>query len=132
MLGDFSGRANRGVVETGAALARRTPIPVDVDNLDDVLGRMRLELALPLGDDGETVAVPLTGLDDFHPDQLVENVALFEPLLTLRRNLGSKTGFARAAREVMGWSGAEALRRPKRGKRGAAVDPRRGCPISRG
>ncbi|RYY11165.1 MAG: hypothetical protein EON55_14860, partial [Alphaproteobacteria bacterium] len=59
ILGDFSGRANAGLLETGAALASRKPIAVDVDNLDDVLARFKLTLQLPLGEDGETVAVPL-------------------------------------------------------------------------
>src|SRR5580704_12584424 len=36
LLGDFSGRANAGTLEIGAALARRKPIKVDVDSLDTV------------------------------------------------------------------------------------------------
>lgn len=122
VLGDFSGRANAGTLETGAALARRKPIAIDVDNLDDLLARMKLTLKLPLGEAGETVAVPLASLDDFHPDQLVENVELFETLLDLRRNLGSKAGFARAAKEVLSWSGEAALPRPAAAARGAMVD----------
>ena len=51
LLGDFSGRANAGQAETGEALARRKPIKVDVDTLDDVLARMKLSLTLSL--DGE-------------------------------------------------------------------------------
>ena len=120
VLGDFSGRANAGTLETGAALAKRKPIPVDVDNLDDVLQRMGLNLSLALGGEGETVAVPIASLDDFHPDQMVENVELFETLLQLRRDLSSKTGFARASKEVLSWSGEDALPPPPAG-RGATV-----------
>ena len=40
LLGDFSGRANAGTLETGEALAKRKPIKVDVDNLDTVIERM--------------------------------------------------------------------------------------------
>ena len=121
ILGDFSGRANAGILDIGKKLAARKPIEVDVDDLDDVLARFKLNLRLPLGQDGETVAVPIGSLDDFHPDQLVENVELFESLLTLRRNLGSKAGFARAAKEVLSWSGEEALPRPPVTARGATV-----------
>lgn len=121
ILGDFSGRANAGLLETGAALAKRKPIAIDVDNFDDVLARMKLNLRLPLGPEGESVAVPLKELDDFHPDQLVENVEVFETLLDLRRNLGSKAGFARAAKDVMAWSGEELLPRPPAAARGAAI-----------
>lgn len=121
VLGDFSGRANTGLLETGPALAARKPIPVDVDNLDDVLARFKLTLRLPLGEDGETIAVPLTSMDDFHPDQLVENVELFESLLQLRKNLASKAGFARAAKEVLSWTGEAPPRRRHTANHGRAV-----------
>lgn len=126
VLGDFSGRANAGRVELGAALAGRTPIAVDVDTLDDVMARMKLVLRLPLaqgeGDEGsEVVAVPVACLDDFHPDQLAETVEVFGSLLELRRNLGSTAGFARAAKEVMGWSGEAALPRAPAVARGSEV-----------
>jgi type VI secretion system protein ImpC len=121
LLGDFSGRANAGRMEVGADLAGRKPIRVDVDNFDDVLGRMQLTLALPLIDDGGTIAVNIGEMDDFHPDQLAENVSLFEELRTLRRNLGSRAGFDRAAKQVLAWGGAEAVPPPPRRARGAAI-----------
>ncbi len=120
LLGDFSGRANAGTVETGAALAARKPLKVDVDQLDDVLARMKLSLALDLAEDG-TVTVPIASLDDFHPDQIVANLPLFEELLTLRRSLASRTGFEKAARTVLSWSGEAPLPHPPRRARGAAV-----------
>ncbi len=121
LLGDFSGRANAGKLETGDALANRKPIAIDVDNLDDVLARMKLTLHLDLDGDGATVAVPIGSLDDFHPDQLAENVEVFESLLQLRRDLASKTGFARASKEVLSWSGEQALPPTAQLSRGAAV-----------
>lgn len=125
LLGDFSGRANAGRLETGEALARRKPVKVDVDTLDDVIARMKVSLALPLADDGAgeggTVEVRIGSVDDFHPDQLVENVELFESLLDLRRNLGSRAGFDRAAKEVLSWGGEAPLPPPPRRARGAAV-----------
>jgi hypothetical protein len=121
LLGDFSGRANAGRLETGEALAKRKPIKVDVDNLDDVLARMQLSLSLPLADDGSTIAVGLAALDDFHPDQLAENLDLFSELRTLRRNLGNRASFDRAAKEVLTWGGEAPLPPPARKARGAAV-----------
>src|SRR5687767_6896331 len=50
LLGDFSGRANHGLVERGRALAARRPIRVDRDNIDDVLGRIAPELRVTVGD----------------------------------------------------------------------------------
>ena len=121
LLGDFSGRANAGLAETGEALARRKPIKVDVDNLDDVLARMKLALNLSLDGGEGTVAVPIGSMDDFHPDQIVENVELFGELRTLRRNLSNKAGFDRAAKEVLSWSGEEALPPLPRKAAGATV-----------
>ena len=121
LIGDFSGRANAGRLETGAALAARKPIKVDVDNLDDVIARMQVSLALPLAEDAGAVVVPIRNLDDFHPDQLVQNVELFEQLMDLRRRLGSRTGFERAAKEVLAWSGGAPLPRQPRKARGTSV-----------
>ena len=120
LLGDFSGRAGAGVVETGDALARRKPIKVDVDNLDDVVQRLAPKVVLAMGDQG-AVTVPISSLDDFHPDQLVENIELFEQLLDLRRNLQSKTGFDRAAKEVLSWAGEEELPAVRAKARGTAI-----------
>ncbi len=121
LLGDFSGRANAGTLETGEALAKRRPIKVDVDSLDTVIERMGLTLNLPLDEEGGTIEVKLASIDDFHPDQLVDNLELFEQLTTLRRNLGSKAGFDRAAKEVLSWSGEELLPPPPRTARGTAI-----------
>jgi type VI secretion system ImpB/VipA family protein len=121
LLGDFSGRANAGILEIGDALAKRRPIKVDVDSLDTVIERMGLTLNLPLDEEGGTIEVKLASIDDFHPDQLVDNLELFEQLTTLRRNLGSKAGFDRAAKEVLSWSGEELLPPPPRTARGTAI-----------
>ena len=121
VLGDFSGRANAGRLETGEALARRKPIKVDVDNLDEILARMEIALNLALDGQDSVVSVPVGSMDDFHPDQIVENVELFSTLRDLRRNLGSKAGFDRAAKQVLSWSGAEPFKRPPRKSRGSAV-----------
>jgi type VI secretion system protein ImpC len=121
LLGDFSGRANAGRAETGEALARRKPIRVDVDNLDDIVARMKLELTLSLDGEEAVVTVPVASMDDFHPDQIVENVELFASLRDLRRNLASKTGFARASREVLSWGGEAPLPPPPRRAAGSAI-----------
>lgn len=119
VLGDFSGRAGSGTIETGKALARRKPLRVDVDNLDDTIARLAPRIVVPLGDEG-AVEIPVACMDDFHPDQLVEALPLFEQLRGLRRNLQSRTGFDRAAKEVLSWAGAQPLpapptRRPRGG-----------------
>lgn len=129
LLGDFSARGNAGTIETGAALARRKPLRVDVDSLDEVLARRQLALSLPLAEDGGAIAVPIGSLDDFHPDQIVEAVELFAQLRALRRDLSGRTSFARAAQEVLSWGDAPPLPPPPpRRARGAAVATDRAMP----
>ena len=120
LLGDFSGRAAAGSLETGAALAARKPLKIDVDNFDQVMARLQPKVVVGLGDEG-TVTVPIGELDDFHPDQLAENLEFMEQLLDLRQNLQSKAGFDRAAKEVLSWSGEEALPAMREKSRGSAV-----------
>jgi len=121
LLGDFSGRANAGRVEIGDALAGRKPVKVDVDNLDDVIARAAPSLMLPLAEEEASVAVKIGAIDDFHPDQLAENLELFEQLRGLRRNLGNRAGFDRAAKEVLSWGGEAPLPPPPRRARGSDV-----------
>ena len=122
VLGDFSGRASKGVLEGGAKLASRKGLRVDVDNLDDVLARLAPRVLIPLGEGGETVEVVLACMDDFHPDQLAEALPLFEELMGLRRSLQSRAGFERASKEVLSWAGAEVLPGPEtRRARGGAI-----------
>jgi type VI secretion system protein ImpC len=122
VLGDFSGRANSGVLEAGTVLAARKSYKVDVDNLDTLLERMSVTVSVPIDEDGQALSAPIRSLEDFHPDQLVENLPVFEELLQLRRGLQSRAGFERAAKQVMSWSGEAALPPiPVRRSRGSVV-----------
>lgn len=105
ILGDFSGASNAGRVDTGDALAARKPQVVDVDNMEDMLKRMKIKLQLPVAADGGSVEVPLKEMDDFHPDQLYDNVEIFSELSGLRDRLKNKGTFAAAAKELQGWRG---------------------------
>nr|WP_319515861.1 type VI secretion system contractile sheath small subunit [uncultured Cohaesibacter sp.] len=91
LLGDFTGRANRGDLATGDDLANRKPIKLDVDNLDTIIARFATTLLLPLGKDGAGIEVKLNSLDDLHPDELYENVSIFEELSSLRQSVAAGT-----------------------------------------
>ncbi|HND52259.1 MAG TPA: type VI secretion system contractile sheath large subunit [Pirellulaceae bacterium] len=107
ILGDFTARANRGELVVGDDLAKRKPVRVDVDNLDDILGRWNPSVQLPLGKDEGALTVAVSNMDDFHPDQLFTNLELFTELSGLRRRLKNTATFAAAAKEVQAWSGVE-------------------------
>ncbi len=83
VLGDFTGRANRGIAEP---LSTRKLLNVDVDNFARAFGQ--LGAALKLGGPGipsGTVALAFASLDDFHPDKLLLQVSSLVKLTEARR-----------------------------------------------
>ncbi|MFT7596141.1 MAG: pilus assembly protein FimV, partial [Paracoccaceae bacterium] len=103
ILGDFSGRAARGQLEIGDALAARKPILLDPDTVEDVIEGFATDLVLPIGKNGSGVAIKLGGLDDLHPDELYENVEIFAELVGLRGQLNSGATAENAARQLRAW-----------------------------
>jgi type VI secretion system ImpB/VipA family protein len=103
IFGDFSGRATRGQMETGDALASRAPILLDADTVEDVISSFATNLVLPIGKDGAGIDVKLTELDDLHPDELYEKVALFEGLSGLKGQLGAGATAEHAAKQLTAW-----------------------------
>jgi len=71
VIGDFSGRANRGL---RASLEGRRPIRVDCDNLDEAVAKMNVALDLP------RVSLRFRELDDFHPDRIYRDAEVFRKL----------------------------------------------------
>ena len=77
LLGDFSGRGNRGIAAESRLRGRRA-IAIDLDNYEEVLARLRAQLELPGPD--EPIRLQFESLDDFHPEALNESVPLFREL----------------------------------------------------
>lgn len=120
LLGDFGAGALSGRLDTGAALAKRKPRPVEFDTLPDVMARAQLKLQLPLGPDGAPIEVEISELESFHPDELYRNVELFSALMSLRKRLNTPSSFAAAAAELKQWA-ADAGRPISRISRQAAT-----------
>lgn len=113
ILGDFSGRANRGLVETGRDLSARTPGRVDRDNLDEMLGLLAPELRVALGESvASALALRFAGLDDFHPDHLYETLPVFRSLRDTRRSLADPTTSEQTVRKLLGSSEPAASAEP--------------------
>ena len=104
LLGDFSGRANRGA----PAPPSRKPVMIDRDNFDQVMAHMGAELHLGRGQQGPRMALRFQELEDFHPDRIYEKIELFQTLRETRRKLGHPSTFAEAAATVKGWAGMPA------------------------
>lgn len=111
VMGDFSGRANRGELEIGDALAQRKPLTVDFDNLDDVIARLKIKLELPISSTGST-SISINEMEDFHPDELYRKLEIFAEIARLRDKLKDTASFASAAKEVQGWLGDASLLKP--------------------
>ncbi len=75
LAADFTGRAARGLVETGAALGERKAFRVDLDSLDATIARLAPQVRLRDGD-----VIRLRELDDFLPDTLFARIARFATL----------------------------------------------------
>lgn len=97
VMGDLSGRGNRGVADA-ADLAKRAMVPVDVDNFDKVLSRFAPRLHLPLGNAaGSPMSIDFHELNDFHPDRLFRDLGVFAALRQTRALLKDPATFAAAA-----------------------------------
>lgn len=88
ILGDLTGRSAAPSRAPAAGSPTRKTLPVDIDNFEQVLGRMAPRLQ-PEGDAaGESgAAIEFRSLDDFHPDALYRRLAMFEPMRTMRKRL---------------------------------------------
>ncbi len=89
VLGDFSGKPDEPLPK----LKDRKIIEIDRDNFDTVLSGMKPRLAYrvdnKLTDDGSKMAVELrfNGIQDFEPDQVVQQVEPLRKLVEARRRL---------------------------------------------
>lgn len=104
LLGDFTGRAAQGKIETGDALASRKPILLDVDTVDEVIEGFATRLTLAIGAEQTRVEVPLDDLDACHPDELYDNVSLFQEVSGLRQQLNTGSMADSAAATLKSWS----------------------------
>lgn len=108
LLGDWSGRTNRGLSASTAELAGWRPLLIDRDNLDQLIAKLAPKLHLPVGANGEmSVTISFRDLDDFNPDRIFDRLDLFDKLGQLRARLQRPGSFAEAAAEVRAWANIE-------------------------
>ncbi len=97
ILGDFSGRANRGISEA-KTIGKRRAVLVDRDNFDDVLSRTGAEIQLAIGDG--SLRLHFSELEEFHPDRIFQHLEAFGKLRDLRGRLQDPSTFQQAADEL--------------------------------
>ena len=105
ILGDFSGRANRQTQDP-ADLAPPSfrPLPVDFENLDQLMNRLKVKLTLPALKEGDRkLSVEVRTLEDFHPDHLVRQGEALPALMSLHQRLCDPSTFQEASTEMQAW-----------------------------
>jgi len=101
ILGDFSGRGNRRLIEIGEAMANRRLALIDRDNFDSVFAKMSPHLDVRIGGkDGISVSLKFNDFEEFHPDNLFRRVPLFQKLRDTREKLSDPETFAETAAEL--------------------------------
>ena len=94
VLGDFSGRGGCGLGAGDQPLVERAVVSVDRDNFDAVMQQMAPALS------GSHDTIRFNDLDDFHPDRLIQRLALFQSLRETRARVSDPAGFAAVKREL--------------------------------
>jgi type VI secretion system protein ImpC len=113
ILGDFSGRSNRSIVDPSFAFEKPRPIKVDRDNIEDVMKTLGVTIQLSLaGESGPPVVIRFAELDDFHPEQLYAHLDLFQTLRETRKRLNDLRTYASAKKEIQSWMGADETSEP--------------------
>ena len=111
VLGDFSGRASRGICQVGSSIVDRLLLETNVNNIDEIIKVLGIRIDLPLGGCRHSVSHEITELDDFHPDNIYTKVAIFQEFDHLRKNLNDPKTFEFAAAEVNSWKCVDLYRR---------------------
>lgn len=94
VLGDFSGRKQRG------ALAERAVLRVDRDNIDSLMAKLKVHITLPAAGNAEAEELSFNELEDFHPERIYANLGLFHALQAARKKADDPKAFAEALRKV--------------------------------
>ncbi len=102
ILGDFSGRASRAVIEP---LNTRRPIPIDRDTMDEVLRKMKPRVVLEAV--GQEIEVGFESLDHFHPDALMDRIELLGALRDTRRKIDDPRTYNTALKQLRSLAGIE-------------------------
>ena len=108
LLGDFGGESTW------------TRHAIDRDDIDDVFRALKIKITIDGDPQLPNLDVPLKELDDFHPDQLFENLELFASLRTRRRRLQNDKTFGEEADAILGAVGGDPA---KPDPASAPVDP---------
>ncbi|MFO7713052.1 type VI secretion system contractile sheath domain-containing protein [Desulfosarcina sp.] len=105
IMGDFSGRANRGLATDGSDLDQRPLFRVDRDNREALMEKMAVSIRLPVTvDSSPPVHLAFNDMDDFHPEQIFFQTKLFQSIKAVRKRLMDPDTFAETEARLSGGS----------------------------
>ena len=116
VMGDFSGRANRMAIYNKDELSGLKGHMVDVDTMEDLPARFNIQLDLDLAGDNESIPYEIRSMDAFHPDEIMDEIELFDELRSMRQALKNPSTFNNAANTINDWlenQGKQPIRRKK-------------------
>jgi len=96
ILGDFSGRASRGISEP-SSIGGREAFRLTKDTFHRVFDAMEIRLQMPFVEQ----PIALMDFDDLHPDYIYSRVPLFKEFISLQKRLLTPGQFESAANEIM-------------------------------
>lgn len=100
VLGDWGGDSEF----SQKRMSERRSIEIDRDEFDDVMRKIKPEVRLKFqGDENNYLTLKFESLDDFHPDNIFQQLPLFSDLRNIRQRLKKTDTFDEAAREVHSW-----------------------------
>ena len=101
VMGDFTATAQADTHQSGTPVAERNLFPVDIDNFDQLIARLKPAAKLQL-DGNLAVEFSPRELEDFHPDQLFRKLSVFDTLRDLRKRLHNSSSYHDAAAQLRG------------------------------
>lgn len=101
LLGDFTGRANRGELDGADEIARRKPVRVEFDSLGEALEELSPRLRIPIAGGRSVVELEFSELDDFDADHLFGACSLLEEAQGIRRRI--ERSVEKAVAWIKGW-----------------------------
>jgi type VI secretion system protein ImpC len=88
IMGDFSGRTNRGEETDGSDIDCRKTYRVDRDSDETIMENMGVSVCLPAAGGGTPwVELAFTEMDDFHPEKIYYNTSIFKVMRKTRNQL---------------------------------------------
>jgi type VI secretion system protein ImpC len=102
LFADWSGRANRGALDSPDEIAARKPIKIEFDTIDEVVEGLNPKLRLPLANSRAAAEFEFTDLESFDADRVFQSWPLLEEVQGIRRRI--ERSAEKAAAWIRGWA----------------------------